>query len=117
MPGRSLTWLALAAVALFVLVAGGSTVLAKVRSLPEKVTVDDGRAQSASQISSAEFAAVELGTASAAVRSLMGEPEAKSEHEIEGLRVECWYYGAGSKTGAYQLCFDDGRLHSKVEYS
>ena len=117
MPGRSLTWLVLLVLALLFVFAGGSTVLAKVRDLPDAMETGAGGGQSASQISSAEFASAELGAGSAALRAMLGEPEAKATHEIEGLELECWYYGAGSKTGAYQLCFEDGRLHTKSEFS
>ncbi|MBA2614748.1 MAG: hypothetical protein H0U90_03055 [Actinobacteria bacterium] len=121
MPGRSLTWLVLAVLALVFLLTGGSAVLAKVNGLPQKVegAVASGggaEGQSASQISSAEFAEAGVGTSSASLRSLVGKPEAKDEHEVEGLRLECWYYGAGSKTGAYQFCFQNGRLRSKFSY-
>ncbi len=119
MPGRTLTWVVLAAVALLVVLAGGSGVFAKVGSLPERVeeaASNRGGTQSASQISSAEFAAAELGAGTTALRAMLGEPEDKAAHEIEGLRVECWYYGAGSKTGVYQFCFQNGRLTSKLEY-
>ena len=119
MPGRSLTWVALAAVALVALLAGGSGVLARVGGLPERVeeaASGERAGQSASQISQAEFAEVAPGTSPAALRALVGKPEDEAGHEIEGLRVECWYYGAGSKTGAYQFCFENGRLVSKLEY-
>jgi hypothetical protein len=120
MTGRGLTWLLLAVLVVLVLLAGGSAVLAKVGSLPDAVeravgSTAGGR-QSASQISSTEFAGADLGTAKASLRALVGEPEAKATHEVEGLRLECWYYGAGSKTGAYQFCFQNGRLRSKIEY-
>jgi len=120
MAGRSLTWLALAVIAFVFLFTGGSAVLAKVGGLPQKVegavASDEAAGQSASQISSDEFAEAGVGTSTAALRSLVGKPEAKDEHEVEGLRLECWYYGAGSKTGAYQFCFQNGRLRSKFAY-
>ncbi len=99
------------------LAAGGTSLLATLRDLPEALASGSGRGQSASQISSAEFATVEVGAGTAAVRALLGEPEAEAVHQIEGLELECWYYGAGGKTGAYQLCFEDGRLHTKAEFS
>ncbi len=114
---RSLTWLVLAALAVLVLFGGGSSLLAKARDLPE--AVEPGEAdggQSASQISSVEFAQAATGISTGALRALLGEPEAKDEHEVEGLRLACWYYGAGSTTGAYQFCFQNGRLRSKFSY-
>jgi hypothetical protein len=117
MPGRSLTWLVLLALAVLVLMAGGPAVLAKARSLPETMETKTTGGQSASQISSSEFAAAEVGAGTAALRAMLGEPEAKSVHDVEGLELECWYYGAGSATGAYQLCFENGRLRTKAEYT
>ena len=114
MAGRSLTWLALAVIALVFLLTGGSAVLAKAEGAFAFEEAASG--QSESQISSAEFAEAGVGTSTAALRSLVGAPEAKDEHEVEGLRLECWYYGAGSKTGAYQFCFQNGRLRSKFAY-
>ena len=117
MPGRSLTWLVLAAAAVLVLLGGGSSVLAKARDLPAAIEPGDaGGGQSASQISSAEFVEAEAGMSTDALRALLGEPEAKDEHEVEGLRLACWYYGAGSTTGAYQFCFQNERLRSKFSY-
>jgi hypothetical protein len=114
---RSLTWLVLAALAVLVLLGGGTSVLAKARDLPEAVGTDDaGGGQSASQISSTEYADAAAGMSADALRALLGEPEAKDEHEVEGLRLACWYYGAGSTTGAYQFCFQNGRLRSKFAY-
>jgi hypothetical protein len=117
MPGRLLTWLALLVLAVVVVTAGGSTLLGTLRDLPDAVASGSGGGQSASQISNAEFAEVEVGAGTAAVRAVLGEPEAEGVHLIEGLELECWYYGAGGKTGAYQLCFEDGRLHTKAEFS
>ena len=117
MPGRLLTWLVLLVLAVVFLAAGGTSLLGTVRDLPDALASRSGGGQSASQISSAEFAGVEVGAGTAAVRALLGDPEAEAVHQIEGLELECWYYGAGGKTGAYQLCFEDGRLHTKAEFS
>lgn len=117
MPGRSLTWLVLAAVAVVVLLGGGSSLLAAGRDLPGAIAPGDaGGGQSASQISNAEFVDADRGMSTDSLRSLFGEPEAKDEHEVEGLSLSCWYYGAGSTTGAYQFCFQNGRLRSKFAY-
>ena len=52
-----------------------------------------------------------------ALRARVGAPEDTSKHEVEGMTIECWLYGAGATTGTYQLCFANDRLRSKVEYT
>ena len=73
-----------------------------------------GRAQGAAQMSEAEFQRAEDGMSVGSLRALVGEPEARTTNRVEGVRIECWYYGIGGTTGAYQLCFADGRLRSKL---
>ena len=73
--------------------------------------------QSASQLSSGEFAGIQEGATPERLRALAGDPATMSVTEIEGLELECWYYGAAGSTGAYQLCFENGRLSTKVRFS
>jgi hypothetical protein len=72
--------------------------------------------QSAAQISPGEFEQIEVGISPAGIRATMGEPASKSETTVEGLRLECWYYGVAGATGAYQLCFKNGRLATKLRF-
>ena len=73
--------------------------------------------QSAAQISVAEFARARTGLSPSAVRGLFGEPESTSHVELEGLRLDCWYYGIAAASGAYQFCFANGKLSRKARYS
>jgi hypothetical protein len=72
--------------------------------------------QSAAQISPGEFEQIEAGISPAGIRATVGEPANKSETTVEGLRLECWYYGVARSTGAYQLCFKNGRLATKLRF-
>lgn len=76
----------------------------------------DGGAQSASQISSGEFAQVDSGFTLDRLRALAGEPASRSAAEVEGVELECWYYGIVGATGAYQFCFANGKLRAKLRY-
>jgi hypothetical protein len=76
----------------------------------------DGGSQSASQISSGEFAQVDSGFTLARLRALAGEPASRSTAEVEGVELSCWYYGIVGTTGAYQFCFANGKLRAKLRY-
>ena len=104
-----------------VVVLGGSAVLAAARDVPERVAdavqAADGKSgQSGSQISETEFVSVPRGTTAARARGLFGEPEHTSKAAVEGVRIECWTYGVAGATGAFQLCFANGRLSSRFRY-
>ena len=73
--------------------------------------------QSASQISYVEFRLAAVGSTPHRVRERVGEPESTSTHELEGIEIECWLYGAAGSTGAYQLCFANDRLRAKFVFS
>ncbi len=107
-------------VLLAVSVVGGSAVLAAVRDLPERtmevVRGSEQRGQSAAQISPREFVRVRRGETKERVRALLGEPETTARATVEGVAVECWLYGISGTTGAFQLCFADGRLSSRFRY-
>ena len=99
---------------------GGSSVLAAVRDVPERVAnavgSGDSGGQSGSQISGAEFLSVPRGTPIGRVRGLLGAPEHTSRGTVEGVKVECWTYGVAGGTGAFQLCFANGLLSSRFRY-
>ena len=105
-----------------VVVAGGFGVLReKSESVREKTeAVLGARAESAlqgaAQLSPVEFAQLKLGTRQAALRARVGEPESRTATEVEGLRLECWYYGIVGATGSYQFCFSNGALATKWRY-
>jgi hypothetical protein len=79
-------------------------------------TTGAGVYQSAAQISPREFEQIEEGVSPGGVRGRVGEPASKNETTVEGLQVECWYYGVAAATGAYQLCFKNGRLATKLRF-
>jgi hypothetical protein len=113
--------LAAAAVLVVLVVAlGGSSVLAAVRDVPDRVAdavrSDDPDGQSAAQISLAEFESVPHGSRAGRVRELLGAPEHSSRAAVEAVEIECWTYGVAGDTGAFQLCFANGRLSSRFRY-
>jgi hypothetical protein len=114
----STRWLLIAATAVVVLlvVSGSSFVEMRNRIGDLAGPRDDGGVQSGSQISEAEFARAEIGTSPTTFRAFVGEPEGKSTNRVEGLRIECWYYGLGGTSGSYQLCFVNGKLRSKLRF-
>lgn len=108
------------AVGLAVLAVSAPTVLRHVPdprdALGSVGSGDRGGGQSAAQISSGEFAGIRAGSTAAQLRALVGEPASESSAEVEGVRLECWYYGVVGATGAYQFCFANGRLSTKLRY-
>jgi hypothetical protein len=118
----TLTRLVILLVAAAALVAAGPAVLDNGSGLRDQITSlleDRGGAggQSAEQISSGEFAGAQGGMKASALRSLVGKPDELTTAHVEGLDLECWYYGVAGGTGAYQFCFVDGRLSSKRRYA
>jgi hypothetical protein len=110
--------LLLAAVALAAFVLVYPAVRERVPSLRAlgNRTTGAGVSQSAAQISPGEFEQIEAGVSPGGMRASVGEPASKSETTIEGLQLECWYYGVAGATGAYQLCFKNGRLATKLRF-
>lgn len=104
-----------------VVVGGAPSLLARASDLRDDVSQlvedGDGKGQSASQISTGEFASAHGGMRRDALRALAGEPEQRTTARVEGLELECWYYGVVGETGTYQFCFVDGRLSSKRRYA
>lgn len=114
--------LLLAAAALALFTVAGPTLADRVPDLRGAVDfvssgTRDGGAQSASQISSGEFLQVGNGFTPAQLRALAGAPASRSSAEVEGVKLECWYYGIVGSTGAYQFCFANGKLRSKLRFS
>jgi hypothetical protein len=75
-----------------------------------------GKGQSAEQISSGEFAWAHGGMTPKQLENLVGQPADQSSVEVEGLKLDCMYYGVAAATGAYQFCFLDGKLSSKRRF-
>jgi hypothetical protein len=88
--------------------------------LPDRVSYADRSAsaadQSASQLSSEEFAAVDSSFTPDRLRAFAGDPAKKTKASVEGFALECWYYGIAGARGAYQICFENGRLSTKLRY-
>ena len=105
---------------MLVVVLDGAAVFAAAREVPDRVAAavrpGDAQGQSGSQISGAEFLSVQPGTPRNRVRGLLGSPEHESHATVEGVEIECWTYGVAAGTGAYQLCFANGRLKSRFVY-
>jgi hypothetical protein len=116
----TLTRLVIVLVAAAALVATGPALLdsgSGLRDQLSSILEDRGGGQSAEQISSGEFATVHGGMKATTLRSQVGAPAERTTSHVEGLKVECWYYGVAGDTGAYQFCFVDGRLSSKRRYA
>jgi hypothetical protein len=75
-----------------------------------------GLSQSAAQLSSGEFDRVGTDFTPNRLRSSAGEPATKTKASVEGVRLECWYYGVADARGAYQICFENGRLSTKARF-
>jgi hypothetical protein len=117
-------WVFVLLLAVGVLAALSATgVLASAHDAPDRVKQivesgsDDANVQSGAQVSQYEFNAVAEGTTSARLRALVGEPASRQSTEVEGIAVECWYYGVARATGAYQFCFQNGRLRLKARFT
>lgn len=100
---------------------GGSALLERASEARSDVAalLDEARdrdAQSAAQLSAAEFLRIPKDASQAVVEASAGMPEARHRVAIERVELECWYYGIASATGTYQLCFVDGKLRSKIGY-
>ena len=76
-----------------------------------------GAAESASQLSSTEFEQIEPGFTADRLRAFAGEPAAKTNASVEGVTLECWYYGIAGAQGTYQVCFENERLSAKLRFS
>ena len=73
-------------------------------------------AQSASQLSEEEFAHVNSSFTPGRLGSFAGKPAEKTDASVEGVNLECWYYGIAGARGAFQICFQNGRLSTKARF-
>ena len=73
-------------------------------------------AESASQLSPEEFDAVATGFTPTRLRSFAGDPAEKTDASVEGVDLECWYYGIAGARGAFQICFENGRFSTKTRF-
>jgi hypothetical protein len=108
--------LAAAAVAAFVLV------YPQIRDrLPQSMDFSDNRgpaaAESRSQLSSAEFEQIDESFTPERLRAFAGEPAAETKASVEGVTLECWYYGIAGGQGTYQVCFENERLSAKLRFT
>ncbi len=116
-------WLLLLLAALGVFfVLSGTGLVASVRDTPNRVEalVRQSRhpvEQSRAQLSQFEFNRVAAGVTKDGLRGLIGEPASRQSVDVEGIVVDCWYYGVAAASGAYQFCFQDGRLRTKTRYA
>ena len=69
------------------------------------------------QNSTAEFSPVRPGITPSRLRELAGEQESRDVSTVEGVEIECWYYGIVAGTGSYQFCFANGKLTSRFRYT
>jgi hypothetical protein len=117
---RSLAWLVAAgALVVAFAAAGGSELLTRIPDVGEAATDairDHTRDQGSSQISAAEFLQVRRGATAEQVRALVGSPERETRVRVEGVQLDCLYYGVVGASGAFQLCFADDRLVSRFRY-
>jgi hypothetical protein len=118
----SVTKVLVAVVVVAALVAfGGAGLLERVSDARPDVAglLDEGRdrpSQSSAQMSAAEFLRLPKDVPQAVVEASAGEPESKHRVSLERVELECWYYGIAGATGAYQICFVDGKLRAKVGF-
>jgi hypothetical protein len=112
--------LVLVVVAFIALSATG--VFASARDVAGKVerivrSDDRERVQSGAQLSQFEFNRLSAGTSEARLQALVGDPASRQSANVEGIAIECWYYGVAGTTGAYQFCFQNGRLRTKARFT
>jgi hypothetical protein len=72
--------------------------------------------QSASQLSGEEFGEIDSSFTPEKLGAFAGKPATKTSASVEGVALECWYYGVAGSRGAYQICFEDGRLSAKSRF-
>ena len=85
--------------------------------LPETLRYESSSAaQSSSQLSPSEFDQIDSYFTPDRLGSFAGEPATKTDASVEGVDLECWYYGVAGERGAYQICFENGKLSTKVRF-
>jgi hypothetical protein len=117
----TITRLVVLLVGVAALVAAAPSLLDSTSNIRDEVSsfIEDhgGNGQSAEQISSGEFDAAHGGMKQDTLRDLFGSPSRRTTARVEGIDLDCWYYGVAGATGAYQFCFVDGKLSSKRRYA
>ena len=90
----------------------------KVRDrLPETLRYERSSAtQSSSQLSPSEFDQIDSYFTPDRLGSFAGDPATKTDASVEGVDLQCWYYGVAGARGAYQICFKNGRLSAKSRF-
>jgi hypothetical protein len=73
-------------------------------------------AQSSSQLSTEEYGQIDSSFSPERLGSFAGEPATKTKASVEGVQLECWYYGVAGARGAYQICFENGHLSTKSRF-
>ena len=85
--------------------------------LPRSLSYErSSSSQSSSQLSTEEFGQIDSTFTPAKLGSFAGEPAEKTTAAVEGVQLECWYYGVAGFRGAYQICFENGRLSTKSRF-
>ena len=117
----TLTRIVVLVVAVAALVAAAPALRNSSQSLRDQISTfleshGGGKGQSAEQISSGEFNSAEGGMTEASLRNSVGAPADENSVVVEGLKLDCLYYGVAGATGAYQFCFLDGKLSSKRRF-
>ena len=86
--------------------------------LPETLRYErsSSSAQSSSQLSPSEFDQIDSYFTPDRLGSFAGEPATKTDASVEGVDLECWYYGVAGARGAYQICFENGKLSTKSRF-
>ncbi len=72
--------------------------------------------QSSSQLSTEEYGQIDSTFGPEKLGGFAGEPAEKTKASVEGVQLECWYYGVAGARGAYQICFENGRLSTKSRF-
>lgn len=72
--------------------------------------------QSSSQLSTEEYGLIDSTFTPEKLGGFAGEPAEETKASVEGVQLECWYYGVAGARGAYQICFQNGRLSTKSRF-
>ena len=118
----TITRLVVLLVAVAALVAASPSMLDSTGSIREEVSsfIEDhggGDGQSGEQISSGEFDVAHGGMKQDNAARSGRLASRRTTARVEGLELDCWYYGVAGATGVYQFCFVDGKLSSKRRYA